>query len=163
MLSLKTDSTAEVKTLVVFSIAQTIAILILVYLHWSEPERTSTEIPNPDYGQIDPPRPFQSYAESLDESDVRRIVRAELERFQGDLDTDVVERMEETGTAGEGDEEALLTANLYLAELIANGTIAASDIDTFVSKANALPPDERHRLFSKLADAVNSGTLEVLR
>jgi hypothetical protein len=90
-------------------------------------------------------------------------VRAELERFRGDLDADVVERMEETGTAGEGDEEALLTANLYLAELIANGTIAASDIDTFVSKANALPRDERHRLFSKLADAVNSGTLEVLR
>ena len=151
------------KTLVVFSIAQTIAILILVYLHWSESERTSTEIPNSDYGQIDPPRPFQSSAESLDESDVRRIVRAELERFQGDLDTEVVERMEETGTAGEGHEEALLTANLYLAELIANGTIAASDIDTFVSKATALPPDERHRLFSKLADAVNSGTLEVLR
>ena len=127
------------------------------------PAETTAEAQHPDYRPADAAR--EPFARPLNESDVRRIVRAELAHFQNTVSEASVgsSASENNVPQTEVDETVVQEANQLLAELINNGGMTMREMDALKLTAGKLPPEERHRLFEKLADALENGTINVQR
>jgi hypothetical protein len=156
-----------VKILIAFSTFQTIAIIVLAYMLMHGPAERTAEAGHLDYEPADVAR--ETFSRPLDESDVRRIVRAELARFQyTNSEASVGSRASENGVPQtEVDstmvQEAVQEANQILAEFINNGSMTMREMDALKLTAAKLPLDERHRLFEKIADALEDRTINVQR
>jgi hypothetical protein len=153
-----------VKILIAFSTLQTIAIIVLAYMLMHRPAETTAGARHPDYVPADVTR--GTFSRPLEESDVRRIVRAELARFQNtNSKASVGSSAPENGVSQtEVDsilvQEAVQEADQLLAELINNGTLTMREMESLKLAAGKLPLDERHRLFEKIADALKDRTID---